>query len=97
MPNWLKEIRERHKVLRYFFHGIKCPGYRDLNKCQISAHPGLNSCQMPKGGGGGGEMGTLGFDSYITHILIIFMQIRYIEVFDLMNPTYNKRISSVPW
>ena len=32
------------------FHGVKCPGYRDLNKCQIPAHPGLNSCQMPGGG-----------------------------------------------
>ena len=53
-----------HKVLRRFFHGVKCPGYRDLNKCQIPAHPVLNSCQMP--GGCRGGMGTLGFDSYIT-------------------------------
>ena len=52
-----------HKVLRRLFHGVKCPGYRDLNKCQIPAHPGLNSCQMP--GGCPGGMGTLGFDSYI--------------------------------
>ena len=33
----------------------------------------------------------------ITNVLIIFMQIRYIEVFDLTNPRYNERISSVPW
>ena len=33
----------------------------------------------------------------ITDILIIFMQIRYIEVFDLTNPRYNERILSVPW
>ena len=33
----------------------------------------------------------------ITNILIIFMQIRYIEIFDLTNPRYNERISSVPW
>ena len=32
----------------------------------------------------------------ITNILIIFIQIQYIEVFDLMNPWYNERISSVP-
>ena len=56
-----------HKVLRRFFHGVKCPGNRDLNKCQIPSHPGLNSCQMPGGcpGRGGGGVGTLGFDSYI--------------------------------
>ena len=57
-----------HKVLRRVFHGVKCPGYRNLSRCQIASHPGLNSCQMPGvlPEGGGGEMGTLGFDSYIT-------------------------------
>ena len=42
---------------------------RDLNKCQIPAYLGLNSCQMP--GVCPGGMGTLGFDSYIrrTHSL----------------------------
>ena len=50
-------------MLQRFFHGVNCSGYRDLNKCQIPAHPGLNSCQMP--GGCLGGMGTLGFDSYI--------------------------------
>ena len=34
-----------------FFHGVKCPGYQNLNKCQIPSHPGLNSCQMPGGDG----------------------------------------------
>ena len=53
-----------YKVLRRFFHGVKCPGYRDLNKYQIPAHPGLNLCQMP--GGFPEGMGTLGFDSYIN-------------------------------
>ena len=48
-----------------FFHGVKCPGYRDLKKGQIPAHSGLSSCQMPGGCPGGGGMGTLGFDSYI--------------------------------
>ena len=33
----------------------------------------------------------------ITNVSIIFMQICYIEVFDLTNPIYNERISSVPW
>ena len=33
----------------------------------------------------------------ITNVLIIFMQIRYIEVFALASPRYNERISSVPW
>ena len=33
--------------------GVKCPGYRDLNKCHIPSHPGLNSCQMPGGCRGG--------------------------------------------
>ena len=42
-----------------FFHGVKCPRYRDLKKGQIPAHPGLNSCQIP-GGCPGGGMGTLG-------------------------------------
>ena len=37
-----------------FFNGVKCPGYRDLNKYQIPTHPGLNSCQMPGGCPGGG-------------------------------------------
>ena len=57
-----------HKVLWGFFHGVKSPGYRDLNKRQIPTHPGLNSCQMTRScpGGGGGGMGTLGFDLYIT-------------------------------
>ena len=39
-----------------FFHGVKCLGYQDLNKCQIPAHPGLHSCKMPGdclGGEGG--------------------------------------------
>ena len=40
-----------------FFPGVKCPGGRDLKKCQIPAYLGLNSCQMPGGcpgeGGGG--------------------------------------------
>ena len=40
------------------------PGGRDLNKCQIPAYLGLNSCQMP--GGYPGGMGTLGFDAYIN-------------------------------
>ena len=31
------------------------------------------------------------------NVLIIFMQIRYVEVFDLTNTQYNERISSVPW
>ena len=31
----------------------------------------------------------------ITNILIIFIQNRYIEVFDLTNPRYNERIFSV--
>ena len=44
-----------HKVLRRFFHGVKCPGYRDLNKCQIPSHLGLNSYQMPGGCPGGGN------------------------------------------
>ena len=52
-----------NKVLRRFFHGVKCPGYQNLNKCQIPSHPGLNSCQMP-----GGGMGILGFDSYINAV-----------------------------
>ena len=43
-----------HKVLRRFFHGVKCLGYRNLNKCQIPTHLGLNSCQMPGGVGVGG-------------------------------------------
>ena len=30
----------------------------------------------------------------MTNVLIIFMQIRYIEVFDLTDPRYNERISS---
>ena len=51
-----------------FFPGVKCPGGRDLNKCQIPAYLGLNSCQMP--GGCPGGMGTLGFDSYI--IVFVF-------------------------
>ena len=34
-------------MLRHFFHGVKCPGYRNLNKCQIPSHTGLNSCQIP--------------------------------------------------
>ena len=38
---------------------------------------------------------TFYFD--ITNILIIFMQIGFIEVFDLTNPGYKERISSVPW
>ena len=46
-------------MLQCVFHGVKCPGYRDQNKCQIPAHPGLNLCQMP-GGGGGGEGGEGG-------------------------------------
>ena len=33
----------------------------------------------------------------ITDILIIFMTIRNIEVFDLTNPWYNERISSITW
>ena len=53
-------------MLRRFFHGVKCPGYRDLNKRQIRSHPGLNLCQMP--GGCPEGMGTLGFDSYISII-----------------------------
>ena len=60
-----------HKMLRRFFHVVKCPGYRDLNKCQIPAQPGLNSCQMPGIARGGGGMGTLGFDSYIIVIVIV--------------------------
>ena len=52
-----------------FFHGVKCPGYRNLNKCQIPSHPGLNSCQMP--GGCPGGMGILGFDSYINRKTLI--------------------------
>ena len=44
-----------HKVLQRFFHGVKCLGYQDLNKCQIPAHLGLNSCQMPGGCLGGGR------------------------------------------
>ena len=31
----------------------------------------------------------------ITNILIIFIQIWYIEVFNLTNPQYNERVSSV--
>ena len=63
----LMHITGIHKVVRRFFHGVKCPGYRDLNKCQIPSHPGLNSCQMPGGcPGDGGGGGTLGFDSYIS-------------------------------
>ena len=56
-----------------FFPGVKCSGDRDLNKCQIPAYLGLNSCQMPGGlpEWGGGGMGTLGFDSYITHTYTI--------------------------
>ena len=34
---------------------FKCPGYQDLKKCQIPAHPGLNSCQMPRGCPGRGD------------------------------------------
>ena len=52
-----------HKMLRRFFHGVKYLRYQDLNKCQIPAHPGLNSCQMPggcPGGGGGGGGGGRG-------------------------------------
>ena len=33
----------------------------------------------------------------ITDILIIFMTIRNIEVFDLTNTWYNERISSITW
>ena len=33
----------------------------------------------------------------ITDILIIFMKIRNIEVFDLTNTWYNERISSITW
>ena len=38
-----------------------------------------------------------GFYLDIMNILIIFMQNRYIKVFDLTNPRYNEHISSVPW
>ena len=33
----------------------------------------------------------------ITNILVVFQQIRYIEVFDMTNPRYNEQISPVPW
>ena len=38
---------------------------------------------------------NLYFTSIYTNVLIIFMQIRYIEVFDLTNPRYNERIFSL--
>ena len=46
-----------------FFPGIKCPGVRDLNKCQTSAYPGRNSCQMPGGCPGDGHSWIY---SYVT-------------------------------
>ena len=36
-----------HKVLRHFFHGVKCLGYQDLNKCQIPAHLDLIHVKCP--------------------------------------------------
>ena len=40
-------------VVTFCFRVVKCPGYRDLNKCQILTHPVLNSCQMLGGCLGG--------------------------------------------
>ena len=36
-------------VATFFFMVSNALGNRDLNKCQIPADPGLNSCQMPGG------------------------------------------------
>ena len=51
-----------------FFYGVKCPGYRDLNKCQIPAHRDLIRVKCPGVARGlpGGGMDTLGFGSYIN-------------------------------
>ena len=63
-------IIEIHKVLRRFFRGVKCPGYRDLNKCQIPAHPWLDSCQMPGvARGGGWALLDLTHTLYVLHSL----------------------------
>ena len=33
----------------------------------------------------------------MTNILVVFPKIRYMEVFDVKNPRFNKQISPVPW
>ena len=58
-----------HKVLRRFLHGVKCPGYQDMNICQIPSHPGLYSCQMPRGCPGGMGEGWALLD--LTHTIMI--------------------------